>query len=264
MQTKQKTESGYVSINGIKMYYEIHGESSLMPLVLIHGGGSTIPSNWGTVLPLFANEYKVIAMELQAHGRTSDRETEESFKQDAADVIALLQQLKVSKANFAGFSNGGSTTLEILINYPHIVNKAVVISCSYKRDGMITGFFDGLQQATFNDMPEVLNKAFLDVNPDKKGLLNMFNKDRARMLAFPDRSDADMQSIKAPVLVMAGDQDVVTIEHTVQMHKAIPGSRLAVLPGNHGSFIGEAMAADPGSNIPEMTVGIIKEFLNRT
>ncbi|OQP56091.1 alpha/beta hydrolase [Niastella yeongjuensis] len=256
-------ESGYASINGIKMHYEIHGESSLIPIVLIHGGGSTIPSNWGTMLPLLATHYKVIAMELQAHGRTSDRDRDESFKQDAADVISLLQHLNIHKANFIGFSNGGSTTLEIAVNRADYINKAVVISCGYKRDGMINGLFDGLQQATFKDMPEPLKKAYLDVNPDEKGLLNMFNKDRARMLAFTDRTDEEMRSITAPVLVMIGDQDVVTVEHTVQMHKVIPGSRLAILPGNHGSFIGEVMASDPASNTPALTVGIIKEFLDR-
>lgn len=263
MPAMKKIESGYAPINGIKMYYEIHGDNSFIPLVLIHGGGSTIPSNWGTILPLFATQYKVIAMELQAHGRTSDRDSEESFKQDAADVIALLQHLNIHKANFIGFSNGASTTLEIAINYADFINKAVVISGSYKRAGMLTGFFDGLQQATFNDMPGALVKAYLDVNPDEKGLLNMFNKDRARMLAFTDRTDDEMSSIKAPVLIMVGDQDVVTIEHTVQMHKLIPGSKLAVLPGNHGSFIGEVMASDPASSIPQMTAGIIKEFLDR-
>jgi pimeloyl-ACP methyl ester carboxylesterase len=128
MSAKQKMGSGYALINGIKMYYEIHGESSPIPLVLIHGGGSTIPSNWGSILPLFATQYKVIAMELQAHGRTSDRDTGESFKQDAADVISLLQHLNINKANFIGFSNGACTTLEIAINYTDLVNKAVVIS----------------------------------------------------------------------------------------------------------------------------------------
>jgi len=254
-------ESGYSDVNGIKMYYEIYGQGK--PIVLIHGGGSTIPSNWGSILPLLAEQNKVIAMELQAHGRTSDRDSEESFKQDAADVIALLQHLNINKANVAGFSDGGCTTLEIAINYAHILNKAVVISSNYTRAGMIPGFFDGLQQATFKDMPEALKKAYLDVNPDEKALLNMFNKDRAKRLAFTDRSDEAMKSIKAPVLVMVGDQDVITVEHTVQMHKIIPGSRLAVLPGNHGSFIGEVFAADAGTNIPEMTVGIIKEFLDR-
>src|SRR3954465_2496453 len=131
-----KVESGYAPVNGINMYYEIHGESKDIPLLLIHGGGSTIPSNWGTLLPMLSTHYQVIAMELQAHGRTSDRDSQESFKQDAADVIALLQHLTINKVNIVGFSDGACTTLEIVINYSAVVNKAVAISGNYKRDGM--------------------------------------------------------------------------------------------------------------------------------
>src|SRR3982751_4239069 len=100
----------YADVNGIKMYYEIHGEGK--PLVLIHGGGSTIRSNWGNIMPLFAKQYKVIAVELQAHGHTGDRDAPETFAQDADDVAALLNQLNISKASILGFSNGGSTTMQ--------------------------------------------------------------------------------------------------------------------------------------------------------
>jgi pimeloyl-ACP methyl ester carboxylesterase len=82
------------------MYYEIHGNNGTMPLVLIHGGGSTIETTFGNVLPLLSRCRKVIAVELQAHGRTSDRDAPESFEQDADDVVALLKYLKVDKANF--------------------------------------------------------------------------------------------------------------------------------------------------------------------
>src|SRR5438045_3607663 len=113
-QTKiMKTQTGYANVNGIKMYYEIHGEGK--PLVLIHGGGSTIQTTFGKVLPIFAKKYKVIAVELQAHGHTCDRNAPETFQQDADDVAALLQQINISKASFIGFSNGGSTTLQIAI-----------------------------------------------------------------------------------------------------------------------------------------------------
>jgi pimeloyl-ACP methyl ester carboxylesterase len=257
-----KVESGYAPVNGINMYYEIHGDSKDIPLLLIHGGGSTIPSNWGTLLPMLSAHYQVIAMELQAHGRTSDRDSQESFKQDAADVIALLQHLHINKVNIVGFSDGACTTLEIVINYPEVVNKAVAISGNYKRDGMIPGFFDWLQNSTFNDMPGALKKAYLDVNNNELGLLNMFNKDRARRLGFTDRTDDEMRSIKTPVLVMLGDQDVITLEHAVEMNKIISGSKLAILPGTHGSFIGEALSKVSGSAMHEATVRIIREFLD--
>src|SRR5215212_8429181 len=93
MDTAMKAQSGYAPVNGIKMYYELHGSGK--PLVLIHGGGSTIQTTFSKVLPLFAKHHQVIAVELQAHGHTSDRDAPESFDQDADDVAALLKYLKI-------------------------------------------------------------------------------------------------------------------------------------------------------------------------
>jgi len=115
------------------MYYEIHGEGK--PLVLIHGGGSTIQTTFGKVLSLFAKKYKVIAVELQAHGHTGDRDAPETFQQDGDDVAALLQQLNISKASFFGFSNGGTTSLQIAIRHPEVVDKLVIASGAYQREG---------------------------------------------------------------------------------------------------------------------------------
>ena len=95
-QIKQDSISGYAPVNGLKMYYEIHFPAGQAggngtPLVLIHGGGSTIQTSFSKILPLLAQYYKVIAVELQAHGHTSDRNSAESFQQDANDVMDLLQ-----------------------------------------------------------------------------------------------------------------------------------------------------------------------------
>ncbi len=259
---KTLTTSGYAPVNGIKMYYEVHGKGD-MPLVLIHGGGSTIQSTFGMILPMLAKHGKVIAVELQAHGRTSDRDAPESFEQDADDVAALLAFLKIGKANILGFSNGGTTTLQIAIRHPNIVHKIIVLSANYRRDGMIPGFFDGMQHATLDNMPGPLKTAFLAVNPDKNGLQNMFNKDRDRMIHFTDIPDEAIQSIKAPALLIVGDQDVITKEHAVKMSHMIPGAQIAVLPGTHGSFIGEVCSAVKGSKVPECTVVLIEEFLQQ-
>ena len=131
------SNGNYASINGIKMYYEIHGEGK--PLVLIHGGGSTIESNWSAVLPLFAKYYQVIAVELQAHGHTSDRDSPVSFQQDADDVAGLLKYLDISKAYILGFSNGASTTIQFAIRHPELAEKIVVIAGVYQREGLIPG-----------------------------------------------------------------------------------------------------------------------------
>src|ERR1700755_2353527 len=111
IETPVKPQGHFSEVNGLNMYYEIHGEGK--PLVLIHGGGSTIYSTFRTTLPMLAKHYKIIAVELQAHGHTSDRDAPESFAQDADDVAALLHQLNITKAYIFGFSNGGSTTLQI-------------------------------------------------------------------------------------------------------------------------------------------------------
>ena len=139
-------QSGYAQVNGIKMYYEIHGAGS--PLVLIHGGGSTIRSNFSAILPILSKKHKVIAVELQAHGHTSDRDAPETFDQDADDVAALLKHLKIDKADILGFSNGGTTTMKIGMKYPSLVNKLVIISAMYKREGMFNGFFEMMEKAT--------------------------------------------------------------------------------------------------------------------
>lgn len=252
--------TGHAPVNGISMYYEIYGSGNI-PLVLIHGGGSTIESSFGALLPLLSGYGKIIAVELQAHGRTSDRNAPESFTQDADDVAALLQYLKIDKANILGFSNGASTTLQIAIRHPEVVNKIVVISAAFRRDGFIPGFFEGMQHATLDNMPAPLKEAFLKVTPDKDKLLAMFNKDRERMQHFKDWSDEAVKSIKAPALVMASDHDVITVAHTQQIAQLIPGAQLAILPGIHGAFIGEICTAEKGSKLPEVTATLVKEFL---
>jgi pimeloyl-ACP methyl ester carboxylesterase len=259
MQDQIQAQSGYAPVNGINMYYEINGTGK--PLVLIHGGGSTIQTTFSKVLPLFAKHHKVIAVELQAHGHTSDRNAPESFDQDAEDVAALLKVLKIDKADILGFSNGGNTTMKIAMKYPSLVDKLVIISALYKREGMFSGFFEGLERATLNDMPEHLRNAFLSIKNDSAALLNMFNKDRMRMVQFKDWSDDDLASIHAPSLIVLGDKDVVTTEHGVQMQRKIKNSQLMIIPGNHGSFIGEGMAEHESSNVPALTVGFIEEFL---
>lgn len=129
-------QSGYSQINGIKMYYETYGEDADTPLVLIHGGGSTIQSNFGKVIPVFSKNRRVIAVELQAHGRTSDRNADLSFEQDADDIATLLKNLNINKADFFGFSNGGTTTLQIAIRHPEIVDRIVLGSALAKRNGV--------------------------------------------------------------------------------------------------------------------------------
>jgi pimeloyl-ACP methyl ester carboxylesterase len=254
--------SGHAAVNGINMYYEIHGEGN-MPLVLIHGGGSTIETSFGVLLPLLASGHKIIAVELQAHGRTTDRDEPESFEKDADDVAALLTHLKVKKADILGFSNGGTTTLQIAIRHPQLVNKIIVMAGACKRDGFMNGFFDFMQTATFESMPQPLKDAYLKVMPSPDGLLNMFNKDKQRMINFKDIDDKSISSIKAPALFMVSDKDVITVEHTLAMSRLVANGQIVVLPGTHGQFFGEMASPENEDKTPHATAILIDEFLNK-
>jgi len=255
---KTSFQSGYSEVNGIKMYYESYGEGA--PLVLIHGGGSTIQTSFGRIIPLLAKNHKVIGVELQAHGRTSDRNSPISFEQDADDVSTLLKNLNIDKADVLGFSNGGNTTMQLAIRHPEIVDRIIVASAFYKRNGMSPGFWDFMKKGTINDMPKPLKEEFLKVTPDSAKLQNLFEKCSKRMLEFKDWDDALLRSIKAKTLIVAGDKDVATPEHYVAMYRLIPNCELMVIPGGHGKFMGEVTFPNAERNT-ESFVWLLEEFL---
>ena len=262
MQKASSFKSGYAEVNGIKMYYEIHGAGN--PLVLIHGGGSTIQTTFGRILPVLGKTHLVIATELQAHGHTSDRNAPESFKQDADDVATLLKKLGISKADFLGFSNGGQTAMQISISHPGLVNKLIIASAFYKRDGAPAPFWEAMKNAKFSDMPQALKDDYLKINNDTDGLLNMFGKDAHRMQTFRDWNDKDVQSISATTLVIAGDADVVLPEHAVAMARLIPHCRLAIIPGGHGKYLGEITTLTNGKWTQDYITPLIEQFLDGT
>lgn len=252
--------SGYSEVNGIKLYYEIYGKGK--PLVLIHGGGSTIHTTFGRILHLFSKDRQLICVELQAHGRTEDRNTPISFEQDADDVAALLKNLTISNADIFGFSNGGNTALQIAIRHPQLCNKIVAASVLLKKDGTFPQFWEFMKNGTFEQMPQHYKDAFLSVNPDSTKLINMYQKCADRMIHFQEFSDDQLKSIKAPVLLVNGDQDVATAEHIVAMSKLISDCRLAIIPGGHGAYIGEITTLKPDFKENEFIVPLIEKFLD--
>jgi pimeloyl-ACP methyl ester carboxylesterase len=258
IESKPDSISGYANLNGLKMYYEIHGEGQ--PLVLIHGGGSTIQTTFGRVLHDLAKSHKVIAVEMQAHGRTADIERPLSFEQDADDIAALLRHLKIDRANIFGFSNGASTTLHFAIRHPGLVSKIVVASTFYNKNGAPPGFWEMMSKPTFEGMPQQLKEGFLQVNPDSNALHRMYERDVARMQSFPDISVEQLKSITAPALIIIGDRDVVTPGHAAEMHSHLSNSRLAIIPGGHGDYIGE-ITTPQDSILISATVNMVTKFL---
>jgi pimeloyl-ACP methyl ester carboxylesterase len=255
-------ESGHVPINGINVYYEVHGRKDGVPLVLLHGGGSTIEVTFGNVLPVLAGRRRVIALEEQAHGRTTDRNAPVAFESSADDVAALLRYLKVDQADIFGFSNGASVALQVAVRHPELVRRMVFASSITKRAGAHPQFWEFMKQADFSNMPQPLKDAFLKVNPDVQQLKTMHDKDAARMQSFTDVPDDALRSVRAPTLIVLGDQDIVTLEHAVELTRLIAGARLLVLPGGHGDYLGEAVMTQKRTSYPELTARLIDEFLD--
>jgi pimeloyl-ACP methyl ester carboxylesterase len=255
-------ESGHAPVNGIEMYYEVHGRSGGVPLVLLHGGGSTIEVTFGRVLPVFARSRKVIAVEEQGHGRTTDREGPVTFESSADDVAALLGYLKVGEADLFGFSNGASVALQVAIRHPRFVRRLVFASSMTRRDGAPPEFWEAMEKADFSNMPQPLKNAFLRVAPDPRRLETMHDKDAARMRSFEGIPDELLRSVREPTLIVLGDRDVVTPEHALELTRLIPDARLLILPGGHGDYLGEAVAMQGDTRVPELTAGLIEEFLD--
>lgn len=255
-------KNGYSEVNGLKMYYEVYGQGK--PLVLIHGGGSTIQTTFGRIIPLLAMHRQLIAVELQAHGHTNDRKTDLTFEQDADDVTQLLNNLEIPKADFLGFSNGGHTTIEIALRYPKIVGKIILASAFYKRSAVMPQFWEGFEHVKLSDLPQVLRDGQLSANGnDTAALLNSFNKDVQKMRVFKGWTDEQMKSIKVPTLVINGNKDVGSMEHAVEMSRIIPDCVLAIFPGGHGTYLGTIESLDNGEWPKFNATELIEEFLNK-
>lgn len=250
----------YAPVNGIKMYYEIHGKKDGVPLVLLHGGGSTIDVTFGRILPMLAKERKIIAVEEQGHGRTTDRNAPVDFETSAEDVATLLKHLKIKQADIFGFSNGASVGLYVAIKHPELVRKLIFASSITKKSGAYPWFWDFMKKANFANMPQPLKDAFLKVNPNPDALLTMHDKDAKRMQNFKDTPDDLVKTIKAETLILMGDKELVKPEHGIELTRLISKSRLMIVPGGHGDYLGELIFYKGGKS-PEYVSGLILEFL---
>ncbi len=250
----------YTNVNGLHMYYEIHGTG--YPLVLIHGAASTIQTSFGRILPALAKTHKIIAVELQAHGHSDNRDGRQiSFEQDADDVAALLKQLHIDHADILGFSNGGTTALQIAMRHPELVNKLIIASSMYKRAGVAPEFWKGFDNPNFKVLPDEYKQAFLAINPSQDALHIMFDQCVHRMQHFTDIPDDSISAIQKRTLIIVGDKDVPLPEHAVEMYRRMPHASMAIFPGGHGTYMGELTTLKAAHN-PPAALPVIEDFLN--
>ena len=229
----------------IRLHREWHGDedSPHPPLLLVHGGGSTIPSNWGRLIPLLDRGRSILAVELQGHGRTPSGDREPSFEASADDVAAVLDELALGPVDVLGFSNGGQVAIQLAARHPERVRRLVLASTPVRREAMVDGFWEGLEAGTFDDMPAALVEADIAVSHDPAHARRMFELDRRLMLGFADFPDDLVRSVTAPTLIVGADRDVVRAAHFVELAELLPGARLLIVPGTHGGYLGEVMAS---------------------
>ncbi|MCV9927864.1 alpha/beta hydrolase [Flavobacterium sp. LS1R49] len=171
--------------------------------------------------------------------------------------------MNIDKADFFGFSNGGTTAVQIAIRHPKIVNKIILGSALCKRNGVPVQFWDFMKNAQLSNMPEPLKEAYLKVSPNSKGLKVMHDKDAKRMVNFKDIPDKEIESIKAPTLIIIADKDIIKPEHAIEMHRQIANSELAIIPGVHGEYIGEITTLKSNSKEAEFVIPMIESFLDK-
>jgi pimeloyl-ACP methyl ester carboxylesterase len=233
--------TGYASVNGLRLYYEVHGEGP--PLVLLHGAYMTIESTFGKLIPAFAETRQVIAVELQGHGRTAGADRPITCEGMADDTAALMEALGVAQADVFGYSMGGGAALQLAIRHPERVRKLVVASASYRSDGAYPQLYAMIETITpeaFAGSPR--EAEYRRLAPDPGGFPTLVAKLKALHLqpfAWPAEA---IRAIEAPTLLVIGDADIVRPEHAVELFRllgggvmggldGLPRARLAVLPG---------------------------------
>ncbi len=228
------TTSGYADVNGVHLYYEEVGAGS--PLILLHGGMLNIEISFAGLIPELSTHHRVIAVELQGHGRTADIDRPISPSALASDVVGLLDHLQIDRAHILGHSMGAAATLELAVSYPDRVLSVVPISGSVRVEGLHEDLTDPAKMATSTRMPTgqdflEMQETYARLSPHPERFTDFLNKLSRSQEDLRGWSDEQLAGITAPTLLVIGDRDFTTVEHAALMLELIPGSQLAVLPG---------------------------------
>ena len=237
------SKGNYAEVNGLNMYYEIHGSGQ--PLILLHGGIGTIEM-FGEVLPLLAGGRRVIAVDLQAHGRTADVDRPLSFELMADDIAALIERLEIERADVMGYSLGGGVALQTTIRHPDVVRKLVLISTPFKRDGWYPEVLAGMgrmgPEAAEPMKQTPIYEVYASVAPRPEDWPVLLSKLGELLRQDYDWSE-EVEAIEAPTMIVVGDADSVRTAHAVTFFELLGG--------------GKADAGWDGSGIPDARLAIL-------
>ncbi len=241
-------KSGYAPVNGLEMYYEIHGRGR--PIILIHGGFGSM-AMFPVLVPILAEHRQVIGVELQGHGHTADIDRPFSYEQLADDVAALMDHLNLEKADLLGYSFGGEIAQQVVFRHPEKVDRLILMSVPHKH----TGWYPEVQQNMGNIQAEFMMQtplydAYASVAPNPDAFKSLVKKSQALMSQGYDWSE-ELAQVTAPTLLILGDQDSMPLSFVAEMYALLGGglqdgssavfggtltkfpNQLAVLPGTH-------------------------------
>ena len=254
--TQTAGETGYAPVNGLQMYYEIHGGGGV-PLLLLHGAFSNIETISARCWLRLPRDRQVIAVEQQGHGRTADIDRPLSYEQMADDTAALLRHLGVDQADVLGYSVGGAVGFQLAVRHPELVRKLVAAGgTSYRPDGLYPELMVGSESMTAGDLAAALagtpwQEAYARMAPNPDDWLTLVEKKMDMDRRWQGWPPEMVMALEAPTLLVIGDSDIVRPEHTVEFFRllgggvpgdltGLPKSQLAVLPGTtHVSLMTE-------------------------
>ena len=264
--TNKKSKGSYAVVNGLNVYYEVHGTGK--PLVLLHGGLGTI-GMFEQLLPSLAETRQVIAVELEGHGHTADINRSLSFEQMADDVAALIKHLGLENTDILGYSLGGGVALQTTLRHPDVVHKLVVVSAACKSDGWYPEIRAGMRsmnaQAAKTWVGSPMHQAYASVAPKPEEWPILVTK--VGQLAGQDYDwSKGVAAIKPPTLIVVGDADSIRAAHAVEFFELLGGGKVDA--GWDGSGMSNArlaiLPATTHYNIffSPMLVSIVTPFLD--
>jgi len=257
-------ETGYAAVNGLRMYYEIHGRGGT-PLLLLHGGLFDIDQQFGALIPGLSEGRRVIATDFQGHGRTNDVDRPLRSADLAADVVRLLRHVEVERADVFGFSVGGAVALHLAIERPDLVRKLIVSSVSFSPEGDRPENAGAVGEMTVDMIAGTpMEQAYREKSPHPDRLQTLLDKLGTFDEGRSDWSEAQIEGIAAPTLITVGDCDAVTLSHAVRFLQlrggdvngdfvGVPSSQLAVFPGTTHFH---------GLDRTELVLDVVRTFLD--
>lgn len=225
----------WADVRGLRMYYEIHGAGR--PLLLLHGGAGN-GQQFSNQVPAFSAVRRVIVPDACAQGRTSDRPGPFTYHEMAEDVVALMDHLRIARADVMGWSDGANLGLDIAMHHPDRIDHLVTFGANARPDGLNEADRAWADTATARSFGPGMEEGWKKLAPDTTRYEAVMNKILVLWRTQPDFTAAELGRIRAKVLVCAGDHDVIRRDHTEWIARSIPGAQVWIVPdASHGAMI---------------------------